>query len=163
MKTRFAAVMLAALLAVTVFAPAAEALTRKLYVTPIIGMTEPCRAAPDQVQYSYTFRAKIKRKNSPNPKRVTIKYKVTDLTAGAVVVEQTLVLKPNRSKARHFFKVGALAQYTAAHQLQIDVNASFKSPLNGKTYRSTSTVPDSIPTVEALDAINPPLSACAVG
>lgn len=163
MKTRFVAVSLAASLAAAVFAPAAGALTHKLYVTPIISRVEPCRAATDQVIFAYAFKAKIKRSHSPNPKRVTIRYSVADLETSTYVLAEKLTLKPNRSKARNFYKVGAFAQYTAGHQLRIDVDASFKSPLTGKTIRKSSSISDGIPTVEQLDALSSPLPACAAG
>lgn len=160
MKTRFAAVLLAVLLAVAAFAPAAEALTRKLFVTVAPGATGFCRTAADQMKFSYDFKAKIKRKNSPNPRRVVVSYSVTDTATGAVIVSQTLVLKPSRSKSRNFYKAGALTQYTAGTNLSVSIKMKFKSPNTGKTIRSSATAPDSVPTVEQLDSLNPPLTAC---
>lgn len=163
MKTRFAAAMLAAVLAATVFAPASEAASSKLYVKVTPGATAFCRAAPDQLTFSYFFKAKITRRNSPNPKRVVVSYRVTDTATGAVIVSQTLVLKPSRSKSRNFYKVGALTQYTAGTNLSVSVKMKFKAPNTGRTIRSSATLPDSVPTVEQLDALNPPLLACAAG
>jgi hypothetical protein len=157
LKAKLAFSVLCAVVAAAFVAPSAQAVTHKLFVTPLLGYADDCRVSTDQVKWSYTFKAKIKRKNSPLPKRVTIDYAVTDVDTGLVVVEQTLVLKPKK-----FFKIGALSQYTAGHNLSVRVKASFKSPLTGKRLKSDSTLADAVPTVAMMDAANPPLPACAV-
>lgn len=160
MKSRIATIFLLTLLAAAASVPSAGAATRKIIVTPVIGYADVCRAETDQIRFSYTFKAKIKRKNAPRPKKVTIKYSVKDDSTGALIVRQTLTLKP-----RSYFRVGAQMQYAAEQKLKITVDASFKSPLTGKTLKSHSVLDDAIPSVADLDAADPPLPACpaAVG
>ncbi|MBI4898648.1 MAG: hypothetical protein HY827_09835 [Actinobacteria bacterium] len=158
MKTRFAVAIFATLLTVAALAPSAPAATSKLYVTPYMGVVNFCRASTDQVRWSYTFKAKIKRKNSPLPKKVMIKYNVTDSSTGQVMVSQRLTLKPKK-----FYKIGLETQYTAGQQLSVTLDASFKSPLTGRTLRSHSVLPDSAPTVEMMDGAATAPPACAAG
>jgi len=158
LKLRFALLATAVLVALGAFAPSANAITRKLYVTPQYGFTGFCRPAADQLMWSYTFKAKIKRKNSPLPKKVTIRYRVTDSSTGTLLRSQTLNLKPRR-----FYKVGLSTTYIAGTPITLTATASFKSPLTGKTLKSTTTVPDTVPTVEQMDADAFPITTCAVG
>lgn len=159
MKIRIVLLATAVTLALGAFAPSANALTRKLFITPEMGQVGYCRAATDQVQFSYTFKAKIKRKNAALPKRVNVKYSVTDMNSGAVVVSQRLTLKP-----RKYYKVGALTQYqTLGQQLQITADVSARSTINGRMLRSHSVLYDTLPTVEQMDLAATPLPACAVG
>ncbi len=158
MKTRFAVAALAMLLAAVALAPSAPAATSKLYVTPYLGVVNFCRLSTDQVRWNYTFKAKIKRKNSPLPKKVMIKYSVTDNSTGQVMVSQRLSLKPKK-----FYKIGAETQYTAGQQLSVTLDASFKSPLTGRTLRSHTVLSDSAPTVEVMDGAATAPPACAMG
>jgi hypothetical protein len=155
MKARLGLVAGLALMLTVVFAPAAEAKTIKLFVQPIIGEQDYCRAATDQVKWSYTFKAKITRKNSPLPKSVIMRYKVIDASTGAQLGGQKITLKPKK-----FFKVGALITFTANQSVTLVLDASFKSPTTGKTLRSHSELPELVPTVEQLDAATG-LPACA--
>ena len=156
MKTRIGLVAAMALMLTIVFAPAAEAKTIKLFVTPLIGEQDHCRASSDLVKWSYTFKAKISRKNSPLPRNVIIRYKVLDASTGATIVGQKITLKP-----RKFFKVGLLNTFTAGQSLTIVLDASFKSPTTGKTFKSHTELPESVPTIAQLDAANPPVATCA--
>lgn len=158
MKLRIALLATAVTVALGALAPTADAITRKLYVTPSYDFTNFCRPATDQLAWSYAFKAKIKRKNSPLPKKVTIKYSVTDSSTGGLLLSQTLTLKP-----RSFYKVGLQVTYTAGTPILLKATASFKSPLTGKTLKSTTSVPDTVPTVEAMDAQGIPVAPCAVG
>ncbi|MBI5309681.1 MAG: hypothetical protein HZB14_01435 [Actinobacteria bacterium] len=146
------------LIASMAFTPAAQSATSKLYVTPSFDYTGFCRPAADQLMWAYTFKAKIKRKNSPLPRRVTIKYSVTDANTGAVLVAQTLTLKP-----RKFYKVGALTTYIAGTPIILRATASFRSPQTGKLLKSKTTFNDAVPTVEQMDANGIPVATCAVG
>jgi hypothetical protein len=139
-------------------APTAPAATSKLYVTPYLGVVNFCRASTDQVRWNYTFKAKIKRKNSPLPKKVMIKYSVTDNATGQVMVAQKLALKPKK-----FYKIGAETQYTAGQQLSVTLDASFKSPLTGKTLRSHSVLSDEAPSVAMMDGATTAPPVCAAG
>lgn len=158
MKTRFVFVLTAALFVVAALAPSAPAATSKLYVTPYVDYADFCRASVDQVRWSYSFKAKIKRKNSPLPKKVMIKYSVTDSATGQVMISQKLALKPKK-----YFKIGTQTQYTAGQQLTLTLDASFKLPLTGKTLRSHTVMPDTAPTVEQMDAAATQPPACAAG
>lgn len=158
MKLRIALLTAVVAAASAVYTPGAQSATSKLFVTPSYDFTNFCRPATDQFAWSYTFKAKIKRKNSPLPKKVTIKYRVTDSSTGALLRSQTLTLKP-----RSFYKVGLITTYTAGTPITLTATAIFKSPLTGKTFKSKTSVPDTVPTVEQMDAQGIPVAPCAVG
>lgn len=158
MKIRIALLASAVLLALGALAPSAQAARSSIKVTPSFDYAGFCRPAPDQLAWSYTFKAKIKRKNSPLPKNVVIRYSVTDSSTGAVLVSQKLTLKP-----RSFYKVGLLTTYTAGTPITLTANASFKSPLTGRTLKSKTVFPDVVPTVEQMDAAGFPIAPCPVG
>lgn len=156
MKSRLGLISGLALMLTIVFAPAAEAKTIKLFVTPIIGEQDHCRASADLVKWSYTFKAKITRKNSPLPKNVVVRYKVLDSATGAQIGAEKITLKP-----KSFFKVGVLNTFTAGQSLTIVLDASFRSPTNGKTFKSHTELPELVPTIAQLDGANPPVPTCA--
>jgi hypothetical protein len=155
MKTRLGFVAGLALMLTIAFVPAAEAKTIKLFVTPVISAQDDCRVATDQIKWSYAFKAKIERKNSPLPRNVIIRYKVLDTATGAQIGGQKVTLKPKK-----FFKVGALYQYAAGQSITIVLDASFKSPTTGKTFKSHSELPDTAPTIEQMDAAGANLPTC---
>jgi hypothetical protein len=130
-------------------------------VTPYLNSIDFCRPAPDQVKWKYTLKAKIKRKNVGLPKKVTMEYLVTDLDTAEDIVSQVLKLKPKK-----FYKVGKLTQYPAGHNIQFQLDGSFKSPIDGKILRKRSISNFVVPTAAEMDQANakipdaPPYPPC---
>lgn len=160
MKIRIALLVTAVLIAIGSTAPPADALSRKLIVTMQPGTTGLCRASADQIGIQFTYKAKVKRRNAPNPKKIYVSHKLTELTTGQVIQSTSLVLKPNRSKSRNFYNVTPQALLTAGQNFTASYKAWYKSPFNGRKVRTQASNPLSVAPADQLD---PTLPACAVG
>lgn len=131
-------------------------------VTPLLNRVDSCRISPEVVQWSYTLKAKLSRRNVDRPKSIRMRYEVTDLDTGAMLRLQVFKLKPKK-----YYAVGMPTQYAAGHQLQFQLDVSFKSPINGKRRRSRSISNVLVPTVAQIDQANaakpqaPPYPACS--
>jgi hypothetical protein len=155
LKIRISLIAVFAALMTALMAQPVGAASSSIKVTTVPSLVNFCRAAPDQLSFQFHFKAKIKRKNSGLPKRVTVTYKVRDITTGLIALEDKVTLKP-----KSFEKDGKVGTYLAGHDLQYELKSTFKSPNNGKKINATATIPDHIPTVEEMDAANPPIPPC---
>lgn len=151
MKIRVALVAAFAMIVLLLPANPASAVTRKFFVTTSYDFTDFCRPADpvDQVKWSFIYKAKIRRKNSPPAKKIRVNFKVTDTTLNVEVLNETVYLRPEDK----FKATGALTAYTAGHNLRYDMKSSTKSPLTGKMLRATSSYSDVVPTVEQLNQL----------
>lgn len=149
MKARSAAVLLAVLIAVTAFAPAAEAKSKvkRLSVTMSSFPAPDCTVAPDQVRMAIGFQAIVKRKNVKLPSRVTVMYKVTDSATGQVRVAERVTLKP-----KDYINIGSFLGFTVGSSAQLDASFTYKSTVNGRRYTAKNSQAITLPTSDELVA-----------
>jgi hypothetical protein len=156
LKIRIA--LVAAMLAVAsafVGTSTAGAANSSIKVTTKFEIVNFCRPVPETLNFRFYFKAKIKRKNTGLPKRVTVTYTVTDDTLGQQVLSDKVVLKP-----RSFEGVGAVMGYAAGHALTYKLKSVYRAPNTHKLVKATTTVTDTVPDQAALDAASPPIPAC---
>jgi hypothetical protein len=162
MKAKLAVVFSTVLLASLAIVSTASAYTSSLTVLWDYKISGLCRPAPDQVRLSLEYFVKIKRKHSPKPKSVTVRYGIADAATGTSILKGKLSLTA-RNKWR---KATPAFIATAGQALVYETKLSYKGPLTGKTVRSNGTDSDKVPSVEEMDAANaanptaPPFPAC---
>lgn len=157
MRFKFLLVAAVAVIASLALVPAAGAKSSSISVTTTPTMIDHCRAAPDQVGFKFQFKAKIKRRNSPKPKNVRVEYRVTDAATGAVLATGKVTLTPRNKFKRNTPQIVVAAGTSLVYNFQSVYNA----PRTGKKVKAKGSSTDQVPSVEQLDAINPPLPACA--
>lgn len=156
MRTKLLLVAAVAAVASLALVPAAGAKSSSITVTTTPTLTDLCRAAPDQVGFKFQFTAKIKRRNSPKPKNVRVEFRVTNSATGAVLSTGKVTLTP-RNK---FKNKSAQIVVPAGTPLIYNFQSVYNAPRTGKKVKAKGSSTDQVPTVEQLDAANPPLPAC---
>lgn len=149
--TTFAAVAALALV------PSSQAASSSIKVTTSYDFANFCRPAVDQLQYQFVFKAKIKRRNSPLPRNVVVRYRVLDNATGQSYGSGKVTL----TKRNKWTNLSNPVIATAGASVTYELTSTYKAPRTGRNVKAKGSFPDQIPTVADLDAANPPLPSCA--
>ncbi|MGH2905724.1 MAG: hypothetical protein ACRDKI_03025 [Solirubrobacterales bacterium] len=163
MKIKLALLSSIAVLGSLALVQPAAAKSSSIKVTTTPAIVNLCRPAADQVRFNFEFSAKIKKRNTSNPRNVVVTYKVLDAATGAQLADGKVTLTAHN----HWRKQSPAAFATAGQALTYKLVSVFKAPNTGRKVTAKATLPDQVPTVEQMDQANaqtpaaPPFPACA--
>lgn len=157
MRKKIALLTAVAAVAALALVPSSQAASSSIKVTSSYDFANFCRPAVDQLQFQFLFKAKIKRRNSPLPRNVVVRYKVLDAATGTSYGSGKVTL----TKRNKWQKLSNPVIAPAGAQVIYDLTSTYKAPRTGRNVKAKASIPDVIPTVAEMDAINPPLPSCA--